>query len=92
MNHTIKFRKSMLTANWAGDYSVISDTSIMNKVYSLTKHKLGVFKIKKLKIRKRYSDLRSKVVIYSTYDCEWNEFVVAFLKAFDGYIEDISIK
>ena len=70
MKHTIKFRKAILNANWAGDYSVIADTSIINMFYILTKHRLGVFKIKKLKIREHSSDLRSKVVIYSTYDTE----------------------
>ena len=90
MKHTIKFRKAIIDANWAGNYSVISDTSIINMFYNLVKGRLGV-NIKKLKIRKCSSDLRSKVVIYSEYNTEWNKFVVEFLEAFDGYIENISI-
>ena len=92
MKHTIKFRKSILDTNWAGDYSVIADTWVINKVYSLAEGQLGVFKIKKLKIRSSYSALRSKVVIDSSYSADWDKFVVNFLKALKDYIENISIK
>lgn len=91
MNHTIKFRKAILDASWSGKYSVIADTSIINMFYNLVKKRPG-FKINKLRIRERFSNLRSKVVIYSEHDIEWNKFVVEFLEVFDGLIENISIK
>ena len=91
MKHVIKFKKAILNANWAGDYSVINDVSIINIFYNLVKERSG-FKIKTIKVRARSSDLRSKVVICCQNNDEWNTFVVDFLEAFDGYIENISIK
>lgn len=91
MKHTIKFRKAILNTTWEGKYSTIADTSIINIVYNLAKERIG-FKLKELKIRERSSEFRSKVIIYSEDDLEWNKFVIEFFKAFDGYIENISIK
>ena len=91
MKHVIKFKKAILNANWAGDYSVINDVSIINIFYNLVKEQTG-FEIKRINIRDRSSDLRSKVVICCQDNDEWNKFVVNFLEAFNGYIENISIK
>lgn len=91
MKHIIKFKKAILNANWAGDYSVINDVSIINIFYNLIKERTG-FEIKTIKVRERLSDLRSKVVICCQDNADWNKFVADFLEAFDGYIENISIK
>ena len=91
MKHVIKFKKSILSSNWAGDYRVINDVSIINIFYNLAKERVN-FNINKIKLRERSSDLRSKVVIHCCHGNEWNKFVVDFLEAFDGYIENISIK
>ena len=69
MKHTIKFKKAILHANWAGDYSVINDVSIINMFYNLAKKRTD-FKINKIKIRKHSSDIRSKVVIHCCHEDE----------------------
>lgn len=92
MKHTIKFRKAILDMDRrALGYYTLSDNSIYKLLFAAADARAGI-SIRKIKLRQRHSDLRSKVVVYCDSDLSWNAFVTEFLDIFSNNIENVSIK
>lgn len=92
MKHTIKFRKAILdTDRRALGYYTLSDNSIYKLLFAAADVRAGI-SIRKIKLRERCSDLRSKIVVYCDSDLSWNTFVAEFLNIFSNKIENVSIK
>lgn len=92
MKHTIKFRKAILDMDRrALGYYTLSDNSIYKLLFVAADVRAGI-SIRKIKLRQRHSDLRSKVVVYCDSDLSWNAFVTEFLDIFSNNIENVSIR
>ena len=92
MKHTIKFRKAILDIDRrALGYYTLSDNFIHEMLFAAADVRSGI-SIGKIKIRERYSDLRSKIIVYCDSSLSWNAFVREFLDMFSNKIENVSIK
>lgn len=92
MKHTIKFRKAILDIDRRSlGYYTLSDNSIYKMLFAAADRRAGI-SIRKIKLRERYSDLRSKIVVYCDSDTSWIAFVSEFLDMFSNKIENVSIK
>ena len=84
MKHTIKFRKAILDiAQQELGYYTLSDNSIYKMLFAAADIRTGI-SIRKIKLRERYSDLRSKIIVYCDSDLSWNAFVREFLDIFSN--------
>lgn len=92
MKHTIKFRKAILDIDrMSSGYYTLSDNSIYELLFAGADIRAGI-SIRKIKLRERYSDLRSKIVVYCDSELSWNAFVREFLDIFSNKIENVSIR